>query len=314
MAHSMDATDWPLKNTTTTMMTTGHGNVDGMNPYSPDNQYQDQNIRDAVSPRKQHDQKILFRTIVAFVLSLVSLAVSTGVTARLGVHAHTHLLVAWITISGGAMWLFIPLFFKLASKKRKMKNKRGEDGMELRRLTRAEIRGEEDTGAQPLTRTSTSAFPLAHLNTRDNISGQDHPRSLTGHNAIKPTITAITPMKPAVLAQYRAHEMPFETHPNPLTSSPTLGNAPPTFPSVESLRTAAKQHHYSRSVYSSDGPQTPPGMIPDAGYAPDEDPFGVARAEARAATLASLTAGYVHEVQATRGRGRGRRVKKGTAV
>ncbi|KAK1066829.1 hypothetical protein LTR74_006879 [Friedmanniomyces endolithicus] len=244
---------------------------------------------DPTAPNK-YRHKIWRKILGVFLLCLASLALSVGILAHLGIHAHVPLFVVLVAAFGFIAWFSaVYLIFLLAPKlNARMKNRRvaeietdmggtGTDGIELQGFAPPTYGNDGAQDPRHPINASTPPRRLGDPNSQAHIS-----RSLRDS-------MPITPVRPAHLAPSRSHDI-FGTHPNPLASSPILGRAPPpVFPSAEALRAThrrCRHRHRPAAVVSASPSAT---VLADAAW-DEEDPFRDARvAAARAVALARLT-------------------------
>ncbi|KAK0258237.1 hypothetical protein LTS09_006978 [Friedmanniomyces endolithicus] len=243
------------------------------------------------APPKKHRHKTWKNLLGVFLLCLVSLALSIGILAHLGILTHVPLFVVLVAAFGFIAWFSaVYLLFALSSKiKAQMKNRRareidaemagaGTNGIELQGFAPSTHGNDGTKDPRHTISTSTPPRRLGDPDNQPTISG----RRQTLHDRMP-----ITPVRPAHLARSRTDDI-FEMHPNPLASSPILGGGPPpAFPSAEALRaTHRRRRHRPAAIVSALPSRT---VLADAAWN-EGDPFRDARvAAARAAALARLT-------------------------
>ena len=128
-----------------------------------------------------------------------------------------------------------------------------------------------------------SLHPLTHFKTRGQTTGDNngHDGLTTPNRGLMPA----TPLRPARPSP-GAHDIPFETHPNPLASSPMFTTSPMRLPPHAATR-AAK--HYSRPSYSNESPIS--RARHESMASDDSKRMGV-----HSASDMDLAASYAHEV------------------
>ncbi|KAK5736692.1 hypothetical protein LTR17_007196 [Elasticomyces elasticus] len=286
MAQTAEASDWPLKNSTTAAVVTGQHQRDDLNnnahPTGP--QRNDMNGQ-ASKPR---DRMVLHYALGVTVLAFVSLILSIAITVHLHIGPGKYLLVAWITVSGGLLWLSsVPLLFLWLARRKATAVKPEDDAVEMKTLDGTSKHDTQDhPPAVPQPQVSAPSLPKACFDeARGRMPGQDYKRPSKASSTNNLNNPATTPIKPALIT--RAREMPFEPHPNPLTSSPILGGPSPGFPSPQTIY----GNRYSRSVYANGSPTSK--MTTDSAAYDQGDPFRSSKMGGRSTSQTSLTMGSV---------------------
>ncbi|KAK3653679.1 hypothetical protein LTR56_004535 [Elasticomyces elasticus] len=286
MAQPAEASDWPLKNSTSAAVVTGQHQIDDLNnnAHSTGPQRNDMNVQAS----KSRDRTMLRCVLGVTVLAFVSLILSIAITAHLHIGPGKYLLVAWITVSGGLLWLSsVPLFYLWLARRKATAAKPEDDAVEMRTLdgtSKHDTQNHPTAVSQP--QASAPSLPEAcFAETSGRMPGKDYKRPSKAFSTNNLNKTATTPIKAALIT--RAHDMPFEPHPNPLASSPILGGPSPGFPSPQTMYGS----RYSRSVYANGSPTSK--MTADSAAYDQGDPFRSSKMGGRSTSQTSLTMGYV---------------------
>ncbi|KAK3111956.1 hypothetical protein LTR53_012274 [Teratosphaeriaceae sp. CCFEE 6253] len=296
MADPLAAADWPLKNITTAALVNPDQQGGGQSAY----RQHDGAIEKNMTVPKPFIDRLLRYTIGAFILSMVSLILSIVITARFGVK-HAHLLVAWITVSGGVTWLLGAMLFCLLRRKSgAVQDVTGPDSTELigkskseqcvARHCNAAHASADGPNPAPSTPASTASclLPLTHFSRQDGESKHSLRTFRNDLRLASRTGIAITPLKRADRTTV-AHEMPFESHPHPLTSSPVFDETSPSFPP----QALSRATHYLRSSSGYGYASGSLGSKMFAGSRESNGPYGM---PLRSASRMDVPASFAHDV------------------
>ncbi|KAK3117081.1 hypothetical protein LTR53_001886 [Teratosphaeriaceae sp. CCFEE 6253] len=285
MADPLAAADWPLKNITTAALVNPDQQGGGQSAYRQHDGAVEKNM---IVPKPFID-RLLRYTIGALILSLVSLILSIVITARVGVK-HAHLLVAWITVSGAVTWLLGTMLFCLLHRRTGVAQ--DDMGGVATEMTRIHQPKETSNGPYPAPKTgpgtASCLLPLTHLSRRDDRNTHSIRSSRNDSRQTAYTGGATTPLKRADRAT-NAHEMPFEPHPHPLTSSPVFDDTSPSWPPPALTRATHHQRSSSGYGYASGSPNSK--MF--AGSRESNGPYGM---PLRSASRMDVPASFAHDV------------------
>lgn len=252
-------------------------------------------------------RKWLIICLVSFVLAVISAAVGTYLYVDIGEHKDPNIapiFLVWLVISYAIAYVVgLMAFFAYRHTMKKAAKSDVEEGQplqDLRRISRpisayiapsCSLRTDTLTGSDHRRSGSNgSPFPVTYFQARGRMTGQDsqQKRMSRVEAAAVHDDMAITPVKRSTIVP----KSPFDSHPNPLASSPIMASPPPNFPSAAFLRAQASNH----SGYSDHSHATQC----TTSTKPARDPFNNQASDIKSASSVSLTSYHAHEVSIAR--------------
>ncbi|KAK5718445.1 hypothetical protein LTR15_008172 [Elasticomyces elasticus] len=200
MAQTAEASDWPLKNSTTAAVVTGKHQIDDLNNNAHPTGPQRDDMNGQVT--KPRDRTMLRYALGITVLAFVSLILSIAVTVHLHIGPGKYLLVAWITVSGGLLWLSgVPLLCVWLSRRKATATKPEDEALEMKTFdgtSKHDTQNHPTADSQP--QVSAPSLPEACFDeTRGRMPGQDYKRPSKAFSANNLNKTATTPIKAALI-------------------------------------------------------------------------------------------------------------------